>query len=98
MVDCAGTKDPADGGVDAMAGDRMSRDGVVAAIRAALAQGRKVVVSIPGCVGEVQREMSDKGWFLVRTPKEVVTWPVYEDVPMCIEEHEDRLVVSWTGR
>ena len=81
-----------------MAGDRVSRDEVVAAIRAALAQGRKVMVLIPGCVGEVQRELSNHlGWFSVQTPREVVAWPVYEDVPMCIEEHEDRLVISWTG-
>ena len=80
-----------------MAGNEVSRDEVIAAIRKALAEGKKVVVAIPGCVGEVLREAPNGGWFSVKTPKVTMAWPVFPEVPMRMEHRDDRLIVSWTG-
>lgn len=80
-----------------MAGNEVSRDEVIATIRKALAEGKKVVVSIPGCVGEVPREVPNGGWFSVKTPKAVMAWPVFPDVLLRTEHRDDRLIVSWTG-
>ena len=82
------------GGVEAIAGNEVRRDDVIAAIRKALAEGKKVVVAIPGCVGEVLREVPNGGWFSVKTPKAVMAWPVFPDVPLRIEHRDDRLIVS----
>lgn len=80
-----------------MVGGTLSRLDVVRIIREALAEGKRVFVAIPGCVGDVVGEIEDRGWFRVRTPKCVVAWPVFEDVPMVVEDRGTQVTVRWAG-